>query len=329
MEIIIWAIVIMLLDFGVCYLCGRLIQYRFYKGKENPLMDIIVGFLFLQIGFEILTLLFFWKNMGLGMLSYTWLFIVCVLCLCSFLLIYKGRQQKKQRKIKKIGTVELVTIIVVAVFCFFVTTHGELNDDSRYYIALVNTTLSTEKIFQYNPYNGIWGDAWLGRRALVTFEVHSAMLCYLFRIPALVMTRVVRASQNVILTSMAVWLCGKEVFFHKDEKAQTKSCELVIINLLLQIFFSNTIYTNATFFMFRGYEGKAFTANLLVIFTLYLCTEIIRQKKGWPLILVLIWGSAAISSSAMVVVPMETGMILLSYVIVQAIRRKRKNYAGC
>jgi hypothetical protein len=210
--------------------------------------------------------------------------------------------------------------------------NGELNDDSRYYIALVNTTLNTKTLFRYNPYNGIGGGAWLTRRATATFEIHSAMLCYFFRIPALVITRIVRASQNVILTSMAVYLCGKSILFWNDGKAMEKSCKLVIVNLILQMMFAGTAYTNATFLLFRAYEGKSFTANVLVLFTLYVCVEIMRQKKkrNLPLLFILIWSAIAISSSGMVIIPIEAVLLLISFAFTQLVRKRMENrYAKC
>ena len=60
----------------------------------------------------------------------------------------------------------------------------------------------------------MWGDSWYLRRALATYEIHSAMLCSVFQIPALVVTRITRACENVILTSMAVYLFGKKILPH-------------------------------------------------------------------------------------------------------------------
>lgn len=326
MLIIVRTIVVLLLDLLVCYLCGKLFIHIVNKKMEHPFTDVIVGFLLLQIGFELLTLLFHWREKGLKELSYTWLVMVGVVCLISIILSMKAGKHCDKKLPKDTGAWKMIaiTVLVVGFFCYYVSVNGEINDDSRYYIALVNTTLNTQTLFQYNPYNGILGGAWFARRALTTFEIHSAMLCYVFQIPALVITRIMRASQNVILTSMAVYLCGKSLLFRNDRKVVEKSCELVIVNLVFQMLFAGTIYTNATFFLFRSYEGKAFTANVLILFTMYVCVEIMRQKnkRNFLLLLLVIWGAVAISSSGMLIIPVEMGLFLLPYMIVQFVHKR-------
>ena len=321
---IVRTIVVLLLELLVCYFCGKLFLRILNKKMEHPFTDVITGFLLLQIGFELLTLFFHWREKGLKELSYTWLVIVGVVCVISMIQSVKAKKKCENKLPKGAWKMIAITLLVVGFFCYYVSVNGEINDDSRYYIALVNTTLNTQTLFQYNPYNGILGGAWFARRALTTFEIHSAMLCYVFQIPALVITRIMRASQNVILPRMAVYLCGKSLLFRNDRKVVEKSCELVIVNLVFQMLFAGTIYTNATFFLFRSYEGKAFTANVLILFTMYVCVEIMRQKnkRNFLLLLLVIWGAVAISSSGMLIIPVEMGLFLLPYMIVQFVHKR-------
>jgi hypothetical protein len=332
MAIIIRALVVLLLDLFICYLCGRLFLQLFYKKLEHPFSDVLMGFLLLQIGFEVLTLLFFWRGGGLAGLSYTWLAVVLILCIVSWIKVMTAKREKEKKLPRHEIRIVILTLLVVVGFCYYVSVNGQVNDDSRYYIALVNTTLNTKTLFRYNPYNGIEGGARLARRAVTTFEIHSAMLCFLFRIPALVVTRIMRASQNVILTSMAVYLCGKQILFRKDDNAIQKSCKLVIVNLLLQMIFAGTAYTSATFLLFRSYEGKAFAANALAIYTLYICAEIMRQKqkRNFLFVIILIWGAVAISTSGMVVISIEAALLLISFALTQMVRKRMENrYAKC
>ena len=41
-----------------------------------------------------------------------------------------------------------ITIIAVLIVCWYTTLNGELNDDSIYYIGVVNTTVTTDTMFQ-------------------------------------------------------------------------------------------------------------------------------------------------------------------------------------
>ena len=70
-----------------------------------------------------------------------------------------------------------ITIIAVLIVCWYTTLNGELNDDSLYYIGVVNTTVTTDTMFQYNAYTGVAMPSHYFRRVLVTFEINAAVVC--------------------------------------------------------------------------------------------------------------------------------------------------------
>jgi len=187
-------------------------------------------------------------------------------------------------------------------------------------------------LFRYNVYNGYEVESMYLRRMLATFEIHGAVLSQIFRIHPLVVARIFRACQNVILTSIAVFLCSDELLWKKEEQRFEKSAVTVIVFWVLQLTFADSIYTPAAFALYRAYEAKAFTSNILVLFGLYLCINVMADKsKGiWILLGIFLWGCMAISTSAMIVALAECAILLSALWLNEKIIKKKveKLHAG-
>ena len=321
---VIKAIVVLIIELVTCYLFGTFVNQCILKRRVGGIDSMLIGFFLYQILCQILTLGCYFTTGVVHQLSYTWAVIVLVISVVS---MYSCRKEivadfktcYQCIKIEK-AAVAIATIIVLAV-CYYVAINGETNADSQYYIALINTTASTDTLYKYNPYNGFESDAFFLRRALANFEAHSAILCQLYQLPALVIARITRAIQNVILTSAAVCLWGKMLYQKESMKRRVqKTSALVVVYLAFQFVFSCNYHTNAAFFLKRAYEGKAFTANVVLLFVLYTAYQYVKTKERLNLIILILiwWGSVALSSSAMVLVPMAVFIM-----VIPTIGRKR------
>jgi hypothetical protein len=310
MAYVLRALLALAIDLFVCYLCGALILEKLYRPISHLFSDILVGFLVCQSAFEVITLATYFLGGGLVTVTVIWAVVVgmivigYIVCRCHRGCSYSG---------KRIPII-LAGLVVIA-FCYYVSVNGELNEDSRYYIGLVNTTASTGTLFQYSPYNGVPGDAYYLRRALATYEIHSAVICKLFALPALVTTRIMRACEEVLFTAMAVYLLGRRVLWRNQENGSSKSCYLVMVYLILQLVYAKTYPSSAMFFLIRAYEGKALVANVIVPLIMYLCAEYVisREKKIFWLLLAAFWGATAISSSGTAVAAIEIGLFAAAY----------------
>ena len=318
-------IVVLILELFFGYVFGVLICDRMIKWQEKPVGCMIIGFLAYQALFQVFALSVYRTTSILHHLSFIWAVVVVMLTVLGLILCRKSiinQLMRMQKCLYENRIVMLVMFLVVVVVCFFVSTNGVSDEDARYYIGLVNTTVSTDSIYQYNVYNGTMTDSFYLRRAFTTFEIHSAVLCQIFDVHALLMTRIMRACQNVLLTSGAVFLCGKELF-RKEQNSEHKAGILVSLFLIMQPIFVETIYTPARFMIYRAYEGKSFAANVLVIFVLYCSIKAarVRKKRMVALLLLIVWGSIAISTSAMVIIPVEMFVVVTASYI--ALNRKK------
>ena len=190
----------------------------------------------------------------------------------------------------------------------------------------MTTSVDTDTMFKHNVYNGYKVGALYLRRVLATFEMHSAVLSQLFQIHPLLIARILRACQNVILTSGAVYLCGKTIFWKADRQAAEKSLMGVVVFWFMQLPLANTIYTPSTFVLYRAYEAKAFTAHFVVLFGLYLCVNVLREWNYRMLLLlvVFVWGSMALSFSAMLVAGIECVVLLLPILGMRWVKNRKR-----
>lgn len=311
------------------YLFGTMLSKLVLKKASNPGMNLLVGFMAYQALFQVLSLAVTLTTGVLHHLTFAW--CVCLLVVVP-LSIWVGKDIVKQQFLEVIQIVKrhkmlvLLTVGVVVAFCYYVSINGERNADAQYYIALMTTSIETDSLFRYNVYTGLEMESLYLRRALATFEIHSAVLSQLCGIHPLLVARIFRVCQNVILTSVAVLLCSKTLFWRKEKDGVEKALLTLIVFWMVQIPLANTIYATATFLLYRAYEAKAFTANFVVLFGLYLCIKLLRERSIRVLIFVgiFLWGCMALSTSALVVAGVECGLLLLPVWFVQWIGRRKQ-----
>ena len=219
--------------------------------------------------------------------------------------------------------------IFLLVMCYYVSVNGEINDDSTYYIGLINTTLTSNRLYRFNAYTGEQVKSLYMRRALVTFDINTAVACKIYHIHPLVITRITRASLNVILSAGSVYLLGR-TFLGKGKEAFWKAGVFTCLAMACNFLFDNTIYTSAAFLLHRAYEGKAYAGNVLILFTIYLCIEEIRKSDKWNYIYlaVTLWACIAISSTAILVTGAACVVLLTSALLQRMIKHRKqgKNY---
>lgn len=322
-------LVLFLLELIIEYLFGTMLTKLVLKREVHPLMSLLVGFISYQALFQVVALSFILTTRVLHHLTIAWT-IVLLITIIAAIAIAKDTVKHQiavcLQEIRAHKAVFVVAVLVVIAFGYYASINGEDNEDARYYIALMTTSVDTDSMFKYNVYNGYQVESLYLRRALATFEMQGAVLCQLFGIHPLVIARVFRACQDVVLTSAAIFLCGNILLWEKEEQATEKSLWTVVVFWFVQILFANTIYTPATFLLYRAYEAKAFTANVIVLMGLYLCVRMLREKDGKMLVLiaVFVWGSAAISTSAVMIAAAECVVLLVPVWVYRFVTKKKQ-----
>lgn len=334
MLTVISAMFVLVLKLAIYYVIGYQLTAFFLKRENSSAcLKLISGFLGYQVLFQICAIGFIVLKQTLTRLSIVWGVCLVVLLL---VLIIKNRIPMKEDIGNVMAVVAankgivLVVGMVVAAVCYYVSINGAMDEDARYYIGFINTTLTSDSMYRYNAYTGLELNSLYLRRALVTFDIHSAVVCKAFSLHPLVETRLVRGPLNVILTAMAIYLFGTELFRRK-EKVRKAAGVFTCVSFFLYFVFDNTIYTNATFLLQRAYEGKSFSANVLMIFMTYAFVAMVHEKKDYYKFLFLgFWAGVAISSSALAVNIFFIMLIVVSYIANKLVVKKvEKQYEKC
>lgn len=310
------AFCLLILEILIEYFAGTMLTKILLKKDTNPAMSVLVGFVAYQVLFQILALGVVCTTKVLHHLSIVW--GISLIILTPLSCWYSRHILKEQIDaciaiIKRNKGCFFLCSLVVLAFVYYTCINGEINEDSTYYIGLIATSVETDSLFKYNAYTGIEMESFYLRRALATFEIHSAVISQILGIHPLVVARIFRASQNVLLTSVAVLLCSKTLFWRNEENGVAKAMLTVAVFWILQLPFAHTIYTPARFLLYRTYEAKAFAANFVVLFGVYLCVRLLRERNIGHIIMlgIYLWGSMALSTSATLVAIATCGVVLI------------------
>ena len=188
--------------------------------------------------------------------------------------------------------------------------------DAAYYVGSVTTNLATDSISSFDPYTGKALDFFNIRYVFSMYPAANAVLCRLTGLHPLVVTKVILCMMTVVLSYLVYAQIGKALLKEK-QMVWVLLCFISVVNLNF-----HTIFSNASFLLTRGYEGKAVLCNIILPFLFYLGLRMYQEKNGkrvW--LLFFMTGVAAIdlTMSSMMTVPVAMSAVILPNLV----RKKR------
>jgi len=306
---VIKAILLLIIELLVYWLVGTLVTGFFWREKKAGVgIQAVIGFLAYQILFQVCAFPFIITKRWFTELVTCWTVLVLAVLAVSIFLRRKDLVSQVKGFVASVNAQPLcfvVAIVAVVIFGYYAMMNGRLDDDSVYYIGLANTTVDMDVMFRSNVYTGAMQPSLYLRRIFTTFEINAAALAKIFDIHPIIVMRVTRVLTNVVLSAFSLHAIGTKLYVkHEYKECQKKSMTFMIIALYSNFLMEKTIFTNGTFLLHRTYEGKAFAAGTLVLFTIYLCIELTleeQKKKYIWLLILLLWASTAISSTAVII----------------------------
>lgn len=213
------------------------------------------------------------------------------------------------------GILLLGALSLVAFTCYFQSAQQYIGWDTSYYIGTVNTTVYTDSMYIYDGAAGTVSKYLNLRYALSTFYMHSAVLCKLSSVDAILVQKYVVGTLCILLYALILFAMGKRLFAQDTRK----SLAMLIWGMLLNYGF-NTIYTTSSFLLLRGYGAKGFCANVAIpaVFYFALCLwEGRREREHWWLLFFVGFASVPLSMSCILIVPALIFIILVTEWIVR------------
>jgi len=325
----IFAFLLIILNFILYYLFGMIIVGRMNKNDRSLPLTIVTGFFLYYSLFTILAVYLTYRWRPLSMLSHIWLGVVTVVVILSAIVNVRQIRDMSITTIKSITKHRVFfagIIVIVLISLAIVLLSYQFTLDAAYYVANVTTSVQTNSLNIYDPYTGDWQDHFEMRYFFATYPLQDAVMCFITKAAALVQTKIVMASVSIILSNIMYYMIGRELF---DENR--KSIFLMVFFANIINFFFITIYTSSNFLMTRTYEGKSILGNVILPGLLYLYIKILKSEnnkektgKWWWLIFLISFGATVISNSSNMLVPATLGILFFPLVIMQFIKKDIK-----
>lgn len=233
---------------GVTYISGFLLSLAVFQLLTVPLV------ITQPFGFQLVVPLFTILTVFIGMIGIT----VTVLKIKK-----EGSPLKQEREKRKILTEEkilwVIVILLIGFQMFMAFTTASFDGDDAYYVVQSVLSDETDTLYRVRPYTGLSTGMDL-RHSLAVFPIWIA---YIARMSGIHATIVAHSILPLLLIPITYWIyleIGKKLL-KKDRK---KLPMFMIFMIVMQIFGNVSIYTNATFFLTRTWQGKSLLANIVL-----------------------------------------------------------------
>lgn len=273
---------------------------------------VLFGFIAYYFLFELISVPMMVLGAKLHLLAWVWAAVVAVLVIASICLhLGMWREWRKRSGGFWRGKTAAfyVMLVLIGIQLYFVAALQENGSaDAAYYVGSVTTNLATDSISSFDPYTGKALDFFNIRYVFSMYPAANAVLCRLTGLHPLVVTKVILCMMTVVLSYLVYAQIGKALLKEK-QMVWVLLCFISVVNLNF-----HTIFSNASFLLTRGYEGKAVLCNIILPFLFYLGLRMYQEKNGkrvW--LLFFMTGVAAIdlTMSSMMTVPVAMSAVIL------------------
>ncbi|MDO4294308.1 MAG: DUF6077 domain-containing protein [Eubacteriales bacterium] len=204
--------------------------------------------------------------------------------------------------------------------------YASFDGDDAYYVVQSVLADQTGVLNRIRPYTGL-STALDVRHAMATLPLWIAYVARLTGIHATIVAHTLLPLFLIPLTYYVYGVIGGRLF----GAASPKLPVFLTLVSVMQIWGNGSIYTNATFFLTRTWQGKSVLANLILLVQLWLLFELFSEKgegKGrlcyWLLLAVSNVAAAMMTSMG----PFLTGIVLGVAALLAAIRYRRIGIVG-
>ncbi len=311
-ELIVAGIIFVFLFF-IMFCLGNFVRLFEKKEKYSIGCRIVSGFVFYFFLFEIIAFPVMIARQPLHRLTMIWGSVIAFLVLAACVKFGKSWWEEwKARKLRGYSAGFYLMLFLIGLQCVFAALWTDNSPDAAYYVANVSANVATDTINIYEPFTGAMQETFYTRYLFGLYPVHNSVVCQLTGVHPLVLTKTLMSVAAIVL-SYTVWAQVGKKLFDKREQVWMLLSFLSVIQ-----FFFHTIYSNASFLLTRGYEGKALLANVILPFILYLglCLfENIKNRSAWLLLFATTVAGVDISMSAMSIVPVAASAACLVAII--------------
>ena len=300
---------------GLFFLSGSILCH-ILKLNEGPVFTLVYGYFTYFCLFFIAAVIPKIIRASLTLLSFVWIAVMILIVVCF---VYTIRHSQAERLPKISGRDRLKSIIILTAIAAMVVLLNTNADyitiwDAAYYIGDVNTSVYTDSISAYDPYTGALLKEISPDYFLEMLQDHSAVMCRISSLPALLEVRITLFSVNIIMFYLIVVLFSR--FFFPG-----KNGEQILFLFLFMLFdlFTYNMHTRSQILLMRGYEGKAVAANIIVFGLLYILFKFMEYDADheiWKVGFVVSLASFGLNMTSILLVPALTVAVLMPHILI-------------
>lgn len=282
---------------------------RLFKLRLNGMYNLVFGFFVYFILFELFYLPFFILKLRLTHLAIAWMVFLGVDMVVSVIVFRKkivsvAKEVWEQLKCDSLPYV-LIAAVVFAVVVYYGTRTFYYGFDTAYYIGMVNSAVHYDRMLIYQSEMGYKMGSLELRYGLSGFYMHTAVLCRVFRVSAIMMQKQGVTIIDILMTYCIAFLIGKRVF-----KKDVKYAYLFTAVYFAMNFFFLSEFAVGEFFMYRAYEAKAYCCNVVIPAHFLIMYSMMRSKEiqgyRWRQLGILSTASIPVSMSSILIIPVLT-----------------------
>ena len=232
---------------------------------------------------------------------------------------------KRKRPSVETALYWVIAVGLILFQMYMAYTHEFFDGDDAYYVAQSVIAEQTDVLYRIMPYTGLSTSLDI-RHALASLPIWEAYLARVTGIHPAIIAHSVLPLILIPLTYLVYYRIGMRLF----KGAFRKTAVFLILVSLLQIFGNTSIYTNATFFLMRTWQGKSVLCNFVLLTAVWSLLRLWetgadgeqkgKKQAGWWLLM------AANNVTAAMATTMGAfllGLFIAIAGLVMAVRQKR------
>lgn len=167
----------------------------------------------------------------------------------------------------------LLALAAVVFQMYMAFSYASFDGDDSYYVVQSVLADQTGVLNRIRPYTGLSTDLDI-RHALATLPLWEAYVARMTGIHAAIVAHSLLPLVLIPLTYLCYFEIGRKLLGAKNIRLPV----FMVLVSIMQIWGNTSIYTNATFFLTRTWQGKSVLANLVLLAQLWLLLEIFDER---------------------------------------------------
>lgn len=320
---IIWNIVKAIVLLGIFPLLLGSNFLKLFQGKVSVKKKYAYGWFIMLAIFEITVIPTVFLKCSLTELA--WVYTISTVVILVSIIVARYCQRKKVNKNSVIETKRKVDVYLILGICLVLiqiiiaTFFIHMDTDDAYYIGTATTSLNTDTLFLLEPDTGYPNSFFPLRYVFSAIMIFWAYVSKITGIHPLIVTHTIIPGIFIAISYILWWEIGKILFKEKEKQG----IFLVLISVI-NIFGNTSVYTQASFLLFRIWQGKAMLPNIILPAILLTFLEIYqypKRKRQWFILFIIICAACCCSSMA---VPLGMIVVVSGSCVVALMRRNWK-----